>query len=212
MSEPTLDTTDLRLLVERSRKGDREAQDALLRRAGQQLEGMARAMLRRFPAVHRQVETADVLQNALIRLLRALRKVDPGSTREFFALAAVQIRRELIDLARHLKHRPVLRQHPPAGGRPEGAFDAADEAGGETDMDFWCSLHEAVERLPVAEREVFSLSFYHGWTQPQIAELLHVTDRQVRRRWNAAVLALSKELGDAFPGVLREDGEAPAPA
>jgi RNA polymerase sigma-70 factor (ECF subfamily) len=207
---------DLRLLLERGRHGDRQAHDLLLRRAGERLERMARAMLRRFPAVHRQVETNDVLQNALMRLLRALEKVEPASTREFFGLAAMQIRRELLDLARHFKARtPLLEQDLPDVGRPEGSnFDVEEPSA--SDLDFWCSFHEAVERLPAPEREVFSLSFYHGWTQQQIAELLQVTERQVRRRYKSALLALSEELGEQLHGILqgasREAGTQPSKA
>jgi RNA polymerase sigma-70 factor (ECF subfamily) len=65
------------------------------------LERLARKMLRRFPGVHRWAETGDVLQNALLRLLRALQEVRPESVRGFFGLVAEQMRRELLDLARH---------------------------------------------------------------------------------------------------------------
>jgi RNA polymerase sigma-70 factor (ECF subfamily) len=200
MSETSLHTKDLRLLIERSRKGDREAQNVLLRRAGQRLEHIARAMLHRFPAVATQVETADVLQNALIRLLNALKKIDPPTTRDFFGLAALQIRRELIDLGKYFKRRGAPANAGCRRGDTAVPFDPEDKVGEEEgDLDLWCALHEAVERLPAAEREVFSLSFYHGWTQAQIAELLHVTGRQVRRRWNAALLALSEDLGGSLP-------------
>jgi RNA polymerase sigma-70 factor (ECF subfamily) len=210
MSDNSLHTMDLRLLVERGRKGDREAHDLLLRRASERLERMAHAMLSRFPSVHRHVETNDVLQNAMMRLLRALEKVEPASTREFFGLAALQIRRELLDLARSFKERmPLLKQDLRTSGQPTaGTFDVVDEAAAEADLDFWCAFHEAVERLPAREREVFSLSFYQGWTQPQIAELLQVTERQVRRRWNAAVVALNEHMGGTLPALPVADGDA----
>jgi DNA-directed RNA polymerase specialized sigma24 family protein len=38
-------------------------------------------------------------------------------------------------------------------------------------------------RLPAQLHEVFSYTFYHGWTQNQIAELLGISERQVRRLW-----------------------------
>jgi RNA polymerase sigma factor (sigma-70 family) len=47
------------------------------------------------------------------------------------------------------------------------------------------AFHAAVEQLPDAEREVVELTFYHGLTQPEIAELLGVDERTVRRRWRA---------------------------
>lgn len=38
-----------------------------------------------------------------------------------------------------------------------------------------------VERPRAEAWEVFGLTFYYHWTQPQIAELLQLSDRQVRR-------------------------------
>ena len=60
--------------------------------------------------------------------------------------------------------------------------------------------YDAVERLPVEEREVFMLAFYHGWTQAQIAELFGVDERTVRRRWRAAGEKLHAALGGELPG------------
>jgi RNA polymerase sigma-70 factor (ECF subfamily) len=101
----SLHTTQLHVLLDRLQSGDVAARDELIRRAGQRLESLARAMLRRFPGVRRWEETADVFQNAVLRLLRALQQVRPESTRAFFGLAAEQVRRELLDLARHYQGR-----------------------------------------------------------------------------------------------------------
>src|SRR5947209_2117063 len=87
--------------LERLRAGDPSARDELFRQAGGRLERLARRMLRDFPGVRRWAQTGDVLQSALVRLLRALAEVRPASAREFLGLAAEQIRRELLDLARH---------------------------------------------------------------------------------------------------------------
>jgi RNA polymerase sigma-70 factor (ECF subfamily) len=73
----------------------------MLRACWGRLERLAHAMLARFPNVRRWADTGDVLQNALVRLLRSLKEVDVPSTRDFFGLAAEQLRRELLDLARH---------------------------------------------------------------------------------------------------------------
>ena len=58
-------------------------------------------MLREYSKVKRWEQTDDVLQNAMLRLHRSLVEVKPESPRQFYGLAATQIRRELIDLARH---------------------------------------------------------------------------------------------------------------
>ena len=40
-------------------------------------------------------------------------------------------------------------------------------------MERWSAFHDAVARLAPEEREVFGLTFYHGWSQAQIADELH---------------------------------------
>src|SRR5437868_1221947 len=96
----SLHSSSLHRLVDRHRTGDRTALDELVRRCGQRLERLARRMLRSFPAVQAREQADDVLQNALLRLDRALREVTPGGTAGFVGLAAEMIRRELLDLSR----------------------------------------------------------------------------------------------------------------
>jgi RNA polymerase sigma factor (sigma-70 family) len=193
--DSSLDTADLHAYLDRMRAGDRAAADALLRRVCGRLERLARSMLRSFPNVKRWADTDDVLQNALVRLLHTLQSLRPESTRDFANLAAVHIRRELLDLARSFRgrlERPVAPDEPDLAEVPD-----RDSAG--SDLDRWASFHVEVERLPVEQREVVALTFYHGWTQPQIAELLQVDERTVRRRWRAASLKLSEALGGRMP-------------
>jgi RNA polymerase sigma-70 factor (ECF subfamily) len=151
-------------------------------------------MLRGFPGVRRAEDTGDVLQGATIRLLRALRAVAPGSTREYFGLAAEQIRRELLNLARRYRG-DRGRNLPLSPSDPNGAHDPVDPAPPVDDLERWAAFHQAVERLPAEEREVFALSFYHGWTQARIAELLGVDERTVRRRWRSGCSRLYERLG-----------------
>jgi RNA polymerase sigma-70 factor (ECF subfamily) len=85
----------------RLQAGDLAARDALLDAAGERLRQLARRMLQGYPRVHRWEETDDVLQNALLRLYRTLKDVPPPSVTDFLRLAALNIRRELLDLAKH---------------------------------------------------------------------------------------------------------------
>ena len=73
-------------------------------RACARLRQLTCAMLKDYPRLKRWEETDDVFQNASLRLYRALGKVRPASVREFFRLAAVQIRRELIDRSSNCPH------------------------------------------------------------------------------------------------------------
>lgn len=193
MPDP-LDTLRLHHCVDRWRAGDRAAADEMLRAAGERLEALARRMLRGFPAVRGCADTGDVLQNSLLRLLAALNDVRPESTRHFFNLAATVIRRELLDLARRFS------------GPRFARADLTDRAGAdpaaplEGDLEKWSRFHEAVEHLPAEEREVVGLTFYHGWTQTEVAALFRVDERTVRRRWQAACVALYRDLGGRVPG------------
>ena len=198
-SDPTFNTIQLHAYLERLRAGDRPATDAFLRQVCGRLERLVRSMLRGFPNVRRWADTDDVLQSALMRLLHTLQATQPESTRHFANLAALHIRRELLDLARHYRNR-LDRPGAAAAEDGEGAADVADPGGALAgDLDLWSAFHEQVDRLPVEEREVVGLTFYHGWTHAQIAELLRVTDRTVRRYWQSACLRLNAALGGRLP-------------
>ena len=149
-------------LLEQAGAGSPAALDALLRGQADRLTQLARRMLWRYPGVKRWAETDDVLQNALVRLVRALQDVKPQSLGEFFSLATLQIRRELIDLARHhygalgagAHHASVAT---PADGSAAGppAYDAADHSGDPGRLALWTEFHRAVDAMPDDEREVF---------------------------------------------------------
>ena len=185
-----LHTTTLRDLIARFQAGENSALDSLIRRTQERLEQFARRMLGSFPNVRAREQVEDVLQNALLRLTRALRQEVPQSVADFFGLAALHLRRELLDLARGHARRPTahLTKDPPDWGD-----DSAE-------LDRWATLHEAAGRLPEGLRQVFACTFYHGWTQNQIAELLGVSERQVRRLWVEVCLRLKAAVGDLPAG------------
>ena len=183
--------------LDRLRAGDEAARAELLQVACERLTRLARKMLRADGRLCRWEETGDVVQNAAVRLYRALQEARPASPREFFGLAALQIRRELIDLARH-HYGPEgqAANHQSHGPRGEGETDGAgglepaDRSQDPADLERWCAFHREVENLPAEEREVVGLIFYHGWTQADVAELFGVSERTVRRRWESALVKL----------------------
>jgi RNA polymerase sigma-70 factor (ECF subfamily) len=202
MTEPSLHTTQLHNWLDRLQAGDRAACDELLRGVGHRLERLARKMLQRYPDVHRWADTGDVLQNALLRLLRALEDVRPGSVRDFFGLAAEQMRRELLDLARHFHGPHGLAAHHESHAPDGTSSGPADPPASEEDaeeLERWTAFHEGVAGLPAEEREVVGLIFYHGWTQSAVAELLQISERTVRRRWESALRTLRGALKDPAP-------------
>jgi RNA polymerase sigma factor (sigma-70 family) len=197
MSHDPINTVQLNHWVQHWQAGDTAAVDDLLRAVVHKLDHLARKMFRGFPALRSWYDTADIVQGSSLRLINSLRTLQPGSTRDFFNLAAANIRRELLDLARHFRGKgtqPLDTQHSHAEPlQVEAPSEAVHE------LELWCGFHEAIETLPPEEREVVSLMFYHGWTQAQIAELLECDVRTVRRRWQTACRKLTRQLGGKLP-------------
>jgi RNA polymerase sigma factor (sigma-70 family) len=185
--------------LERLRSGDDKARADLIARACKRLEDLAHKALRSFPGVRRWEQTADVVQNACLRLHRALSKDIPSGVKEFFALAATLIRRELIDLLRHYygpqgagnKHASQAGMDPAARAWEEHVSAPADDSSELLNL---ASFHEAAERLPGPEREVFDLVWYQELGLAEVALLLGVSERTAKRRWREARLSLHAAL------------------
>src|SRR5262245_9003168 len=158
MSDSNSRLSILEQLLPRAVTGDAAAVEALLRHCGDRLRILTRRMLGDFQRVRRWVETDDVLQSALLRLLGALRSVRPQTPRDFFALTSLQIRRELLDLARHFYGPEGIGANhdsqPPAGSSSLGVYEPADVRQETASRARWLELHELIDRLPSEEREV----------------------------------------------------------
>ncbi|MFO0823231.1 MAG: sigma-70 family RNA polymerase sigma factor [Gemmataceae bacterium] len=161
------------------------------------VERMTRTTFRRFSRVGRFVEPEDVVQNTMLRLFAALRQIRPASMRDFYALVNELIRREFLDLTRRYFG-------PQGSGRRIAAQPLTDADGDQlppgvspvADLDQFTAFHEALEQLPVEEREVIGLGYYHGWPQAQIAELFGVSTRTVQRWHEAGVAQIRRILGN----------------
>lgn len=203
MAEPSVHTTILHGWLSRMKAGDLAARDELYRGVAHRLEMLAHQMMRGFPKLRGWLQTDDVLQSAAMRLFRALEQVNPPSMRDFYGLAATQIRRELIDLTRRFKGRQAALDHLASIDTVSGAatvVDRPEETPAEaTDLEQWRIFHEAVEKLPLEEREVVSLVFYHGWPQARVAELFQVHVRTIRRWWQSALQSLHEAAGTVAP-------------
>jgi RNA polymerase sigma factor (sigma-70 family) len=186
--------------------GDDAARDELISLVCDRMQLMARRMLRGFPHVRRWDETGDVVQNAIMRLYRSLGKITPRDSRGFLGLAAVHIRRELLDLAR--KHRgpeSFAANHetdfrtPGREARPI-VDEAVDRAESYDQMARWTLLHESAERLPAEEQELFNLVWYLGVKQDEAAHMLDCSIRTVKRRWDSVKHLLRESLDEELPG------------
>lgn len=191
-------SADLRRMAD----GDASARSAVIEHAQRRLALMVRRMMSSFGRLKRWEQDDDVLQGALIRLNRALADVTPDSPRAFFGLAALQIRRELIDLSRkHFGPQGGAGHHAslpgsPAHEAPPAIEVAPDQQPGPATWAEQSEVHEFIAVLTPESREVFDLLHYNGLSQAEAADLLGVSVRTVKRRWRDARIELAEKLTD----------------
>ena len=188
----------------RMNAGDQGARDELLKRACGRLERLAHRMTQDFPRVRRWEDTDDVLQNALVRLLRTLATVKVDSARDFFRLAALQIRRELLDLARSYygplgmgANQASAANLPQGQSTPPPPVDRSSSTLDPANLAAWTEFHRQVDSLPEPAREVFDLIWYQELSQAEAADILNVATITVKRRWLSARIHLQAFLDSA---------------
>jgi RNA polymerase sigma factor (sigma-70 family) len=204
-------STQIRGCIDRLRAGDASARDELLTHACDRLVRLTRKMLRDFPGVQRWEQTDDVLQNATLRLCRALEAVQPPTPVDFFRLAASAIRRELLDLSRRFagahglgaNHASVAGSAADGGEMSTRALGvvAADTTHDQDRLEAWTEFHRHADALPPGERETFDLLYYQGVSQTEAAAILDISERTIKRRWQSARLRLHDALEGKMPGL-----------
>jgi RNA polymerase sigma-70 factor (ECF subfamily) len=192
-------TTVIQGWIDRLQTGEESARSALLASANDRLTRLARKMIRGYPGVARWEQAEDVLQNALIRLDRALQASTPPTALDFFRLAAAQLRRELIDLARHYAGPEGQGARHSTWASTQPQTDSPQTTWDPDSLSQWTEFHRRVDELEDSDRALFDLLWYQGLTQAEAAEALGVAEKTVNRRWIAARLRLSDALGGNIP-------------
>jgi RNA polymerase sigma factor (TIGR02999 family) len=188
MAEPH----DLTRWLEALRSGDTAALDEVVRVLYDELRGLARSRLRAERAEHTLSATA--LVNEAYMKLAAHDRIGAASRTQFMAVAANTMRRILVDYARTRK------RDKRGGGEKPIPLEEVEPFLSEDEADEILALDEAIARL--AERnpraaKVVEQRFYAGLSIEEIAQLLDVTTRTVRRDWVTARAWLRKEVAGA---------------
>jgi RNA polymerase sigma-70 factor (ECF subfamily) len=194
---------DIENWITRLQAGDPAARESLLCCAAERLRHLAHRMLQTYPRVRRWEQTDDVLQNAMLRLYRTLSEVPPRTASDFLRLAALNLRRELLDLTKHY-YGPQGHGARHATLDPEAQTAGLDYPAAHASLEpdrlaAWSEFHEQAGRLPAEEQAVFDLIWYQGLSQAEAAEVLGVHERTVKRRWQSARLKLYEALGGELP-------------
>ncbi len=200
---PTAQQETVTRLLDTMVSGDPDAADRLTPIVYEQLRAMAGAMLRDQRAGHTLQPTA-LVNEAYLRLHSSLDELKPTTVRQFFGLAALEIRRTLLDVVRKLTTRSKEKKQ----GRA-ASIDTAGPDGGRIDVpiddevqkrfDLTESLFAAVDKLPPDLQEVVMLLHFQGLTQAEVAGLYGVHEDTVKKWWASARRQLAGHLSAFDP-------------
>lgn len=184
----------------------RVARDEVVSAAIDHMRSMAHRMIRGFPKVRRWDETDDVVQGASLRLVRALDKIVLSDPRHLLGLVAVQVRRELLDLARRYGGAESFARHHETnvafinGQQVLQTDHASDPTSASAEqVDSWGEFHAAAGALEKEEQELFNLIWYLGLSRDQVARTLGCSARTVARRWDIVKRQLLDRLKGQAP-------------
>jgi RNA polymerase sigma factor (sigma-70 family) len=194
--------TNLAAALAAHRRGEPEATDRLQVACHGRMLKLARRLLRLHPEIRRGChDTLDIFSLASERLWRALQQVNPESERHLMALAAMQVRRQVIDLARKFggPRSPDRHRVDDAAVQDTRRISPLDAAVADiespTQLDHMTRFHHEVDQLPAELREVFSMRFYLGATVADVARAVGCCNRTVKRRWKEATERLIEAFG-----------------
>lgn len=196
-------TINLKRCLQSLNDHDPAARGELLAYAERRLKILADRMFFRYRSLNYREHSDDLLQEAMIRLWKSLESVGPTTVEEFMGLAALQIRRALSDMVRnHFGRNHDAAVYPlsvtDSQSGPVGVV-ADDSDMTPEDLMRWTEFHAAVDQLEEPDRTAFDLLYYHELPQSEVAELMKVSDRQVRRYWLSARRTLLKVLDGSWP-------------
>jgi RNA polymerase sigma factor (TIGR02999 family) len=181
------DAGQITQLLKAMRNGDERAAEELLPLVYQELHRLARSYMRRERAEHTLQPTA-LINEAYLRL--AHDDIDWQGREHFVGVAAQVMRRVLVDYAR--QHNAQMR----GGGLKrvelwEGLAISPER------MDEVVSLDEALSKLGEEnprQARVVELRYFGGLSVEQIATILGIAERSVKRDWALARVWLFREL------------------
>jgi RNA polymerase sigma factor (TIGR02999 family) len=204
----TPDTTpQITVLLQQAAGGDRAALDAVYSSLYPDLKRVARARLRQQGRAD-SMSTTVLVHESFVRLVgaRGLRLED---RRHFFAYAAKTMRNIIVDSAREFQaeRRGGGAEHVTLGDAD--AMQVADTSASDELVRVNDALHE-LEAVDPELAELVEMRYFGGYAETEIGELLGVTERTVRRRWDKARAWLFVALGSGSGGGV-PDGDKGKP-
>ena len=171
---------DVTRILQAVEQGDSKAAEDLLPVVYAELRRLAAHKMSLLPPGQTLQATA-LVHEAYLRLLGNEDK-RWESRRHFFSAAAEAMRHILIDRARR---RSRARHGAGAEKLPVEEVEIAAPAKDEIILQLDEAL-EALAKTSPEQVEIVKLRFYAGFTEPEIAEILNLSERSVQRQWSYA--------------------------
>lgn len=180
------------MLVRESWNGNQQSTNQLMALIYPRLKAVAGRELRNLGDGH-TIQTTDVLHEAYIKLLDQ-RATDWQDRNHFFAIAARLIRRIVIDYIRR-------RSRTKRGG--QAIKVNIDDLQGQvhdnnkTQIIDWLAIDQALSGLEDVDNnlvQVVELRYFAGFSLPEVAKAMGVSEATISRRWRFAKAWLQREL------------------
>ncbi|MGB0132723.1 ECF-type sigma factor [Dokdonella sp.] len=173
------------------RKGDRDAENALMEHLYPVLRGLVGAQLRRAPS-GLTLSATELVNEAYIRLEKQ-REVDWKNREQFFAITATVVRRVVID---YLRERSAEKR---GSGQIALQFDElhSGDIPSVGDQIDWLALDQALTQLQLLDADcarVVELRVFGGLGMERIAEACDSSVATVGRQWRFARTWLAEQL------------------
>jgi RNA polymerase sigma factor (TIGR02999 family) len=184
---------DLTLWLEQARAGDGAAAERVFRRLYPELLRIAGARLRG-PSPPTLLDTEALVHECYLRFVSAAPAAPLQGRKHFFSLASKIMRHIVVDFVRSAQ---AQRR---GGDWQRQTWDTAllgllpDSAPLQQLSELDEALH-ALETLDPALAELVELRFYGGYTEPEAAQALGLSERTLRRQWAKARAFLLDRLG-----------------
>jgi RNA polymerase sigma factor (TIGR02999 family) len=176
-------------LIHRAERGDAEAADRLFETMYAELRRLARARLR-VAGRNTLLDTSSLVHESYLRFA-GTGQLQLKDRVHFMRWAGRVMRSVIVDFAR--RRRAARR----GGGRTEVTLttDIGVVSSGESVI---LRVHEALEEMAARDPRMASIvemRYFGGMTEPEIAAVVGVNERTVRRDWEKARLFLREALG-----------------
>ncbi|MGE0101510.1 MAG: sigma-70 family RNA polymerase sigma factor [Blastocatellales bacterium] len=185
---PEKSKTEITQLLVAWGKGDQDAFGRLMPLVYDEMRKIARRYMNRQRPDH-TLQTTALVNEAYLRLIDSS-KVQWQNRAHFFAISAQVMRRILVDFARARTNQKR------GGGAQKVVLDEALAISAEPGADL-VALDDALNDLAVIDKrqsQIVELRYFGGLSEDEVAEVLGISSRTVRRDWSLARAWLYRQL------------------